>query len=40
VLLGEDLRDLGAAVAGRLLAAQGGSVAVEAETLHVALVGA
>jgi signal transduction histidine kinase len=40
VLLGEDLRDLGAAVAGRLLAAQGGSVTVEAETLHVALVGA
>src|SRR5919201_921420 len=40
VLLGEDLRDLGAAVARRLLAALGGSVAVEAETLHVALVGA
>ena len=37
VLLGEDLRDLGAAVAGRLLAAQGGSVAVEGEILRIAL---
>ena len=39
VVLGQDLRDLGAAVAGRVLAAQGGSVAVEGETLHVALAG-
>ena len=39
VLLGEDLRDLGAAVAVRMLAAQGGSVAVEGETLRVTLTG-
>jgi signal transduction histidine kinase len=39
VVLGEDLRDLGAAVAVRLLAAQGGSVAVEGETLRVTLTG-
>jgi len=39
VLIGEDLRDLGAAVAVRLLAAQGGSVAVEGETLRIVLTG-
>jgi signal transduction histidine kinase len=39
VVLGEDLRDLGAAVAIRLLEAQGGSVAVEGETLRLALTG-
>jgi signal transduction histidine kinase len=39
VVLGVDLRDLGAAVAVRLLAAQGGSVAVEGEILHIALTG-
>jgi signal transduction histidine kinase len=39
VVLGEDLRDLGAAVAVRLLAAQGGSVAVEGETLRITLTG-
>ncbi len=33
VLLGEDLRDLGAAVAVRVVQAHGGTVAVEAETL-------
>ena len=37
VVLGEDLRDLGAAVAALLVRALGGSVAVEAETLHVRL---
>jgi len=37
VVLGEDLRDLGAAVAALLVRALGGSVAVEAETLHVSL---
>jgi signal transduction histidine kinase len=37
VVLGEDLRDLGAAVAVRLLRAQGGSVAVEGETLRITL---
>jgi signal transduction histidine kinase len=37
VVLGEDLRDLGAAVAVRLIKAQGGSVAVEDETLKVRL---
>jgi signal transduction histidine kinase len=35
VLLGEDLRDLGAAVAVRVVQARGGSVAVEGETLTV-----
>ena len=35
VLLGEDLRDLGAAVAVRVVRARGGSVAVEGETLTV-----
>ena len=34
VLLGEDLRDLGAAVAVSVVDARGGSVAVEGETLH------
>ena len=37
VVLGEDLRDLGAAVAVRLVRALGGSVAVDGETLHVRL---
>jgi signal transduction histidine kinase len=37
VVLGTDLRDLGAAVAVRLLEAQGGAVAVEGETLQVVL---
>ena len=37
VVLGEDLRDLGAAVAVRLVNALGGSVSVEEETLHVCL---
>jgi len=37
VVLGEDLRDLGAAVAVRVLRALGGAVAVEGETLRVAL---
>jgi K+-sensing histidine kinase KdpD len=35
VVLGEDLRDLGAAVAVRLLRAQGGSVELEGETLRI-----
>ena len=37
VVLGEDLRDLGAAVAVRLIRAQGGSVALEGDTLKVRL---
>lgn len=37
VVLGEDLRDLGAAVAVRLVAALGGSVSLEGETLTVRL---
>jgi signal transduction histidine kinase len=37
VVLGEDLRDLGAAVAGRLVAHLGGSLSVEGETLVVRL---
>ena len=37
VLLGEDLRDLGAAVAVRVVQARGGSVAVEGETLTIRL---
>ena len=37
VLLGEDLRDLGAAVAVRLLRAQGGSVERDGETLNIRL---
>jgi hypothetical protein len=38
VVLGEDLRDLGAAVAVRLLRAQGGSVELDGETLRIGLV--
>jgi len=37
VLLGEDLRDLGAAVAVRLIRAHGGSVDLTGETLHIRL---
>jgi len=37
VVLGEDLRDLGAAIAVRLIRAQGGSVALDGETLRVRL---
>lgn len=37
VVLGEDLRDLGAAVAVRLIQAQGGSVSLEGETLRIRL---
>jgi signal transduction histidine kinase len=37
VVLGEDLRDLGAAVAVRLIRAGGGSVEVEGETLRIRL---
>jgi signal transduction histidine kinase len=37
VLLGEELRDLGAAVAVQVIRAQGGSVAVEGEVLTVRL---
>ena len=37
VLLGEDLRDLGAAVAVRALRAQGGSVELDGETFRIAL---
>jgi signal transduction histidine kinase len=37
VVLGEDLRDLGAAVAALLVRALGGSVTVDGETLHVRL---
>jgi signal transduction histidine kinase len=37
VLLGEDLRDLGAAVAVRLLRAQGGSVELAGDTLQLRL---
>jgi signal transduction histidine kinase len=39
VVLGDDIRDLGAAVAGRLIAALGGSVELEGETLHILLPG-
>jgi len=35
VVLGDDLRDLGAAVAVRLLRAQGGSVELDGETLRI-----
>ena len=38
VLLGEDLRDLGAAIAVRLIRAQGGSVTLDGEMLRVRLV--
>jgi signal transduction histidine kinase len=37
VVLGEELRDLGAAVAGRLIAALGGSLELDGETLRVRL---
>jgi signal transduction histidine kinase len=37
VVLGEDLRDLGAAVAVRLVRTLGGSVALEGETLQITL---
>jgi signal transduction histidine kinase len=37
VVLGEDLRDLGAAVGARLIARLGGSLAVEGETLTIRL---
>ena len=37
VVLGEDLRDLGAAIAVRLIRAQGGSVALDGETLRIRL---
>jgi signal transduction histidine kinase len=37
VLLGEDLRDLGAAVAVRVIRARGGSVELDGETLEVRL---
>ena len=37
VLLGEDLRDLGAAVAVQVLRALGGDVRVERETAEIAL---
>ena len=37
VLLGEDLRDLGAAVAVRVIQARGGGVAVDGETLTIRL---
>jgi len=37
LVLGEDLRDLGAAVAVRLIRAQGGSIALEGDTLRVRL---
>jgi hypothetical protein len=37
VVLGDDLRDLGAAVAVRLVRRLGGSVAVDGETLAIRL---
>ena len=37
VVLGEDLRDLGAAIAVRLIRAQGGSVTLDDETLRIRL---
>jgi signal transduction histidine kinase len=37
VVLGEDLRDLGAGVATRLIDAQGGSLTLEGETLRIEL---
>jgi len=37
VVLGEDLRDLGAAVAVRVITAQGGSVGLDGDTLTVSL---
>ena len=37
VVLGDDLRDLGAGVAGRLIRALGGSLALDGETLRITL---
>jgi signal transduction histidine kinase len=37
VVLGEDIRDLGAAVAGRLIVALGGTIEVEGDTLRIGL---
>ena len=37
VVLGDDVRDLGAAVAGRLITALGGSLVLEGETLRIRL---
>jgi signal transduction histidine kinase len=37
VVLGEDIRDLGAAVAGRLIVALGGSLELDGETLRIRL---
>jgi signal transduction histidine kinase len=37
VVLGADVRDLGAAVAGELVAVLGGSLALDGETLHIRL---
>ena len=37
VVLGEDVRDLGAAVAGRLVRALGGDIELDGETLHIRL---
>ena len=37
VVLGEDLRDLGAAVAVLLVRALGGTISLDGETLHVGL---
>ena len=37
ILLGEELKDLGAAAAGRLIEALGGSLTLEGERLHVRL---
>ena len=39
VLLGEDLRDLGAAIAGLAIRAQGGEVELAGQELHVRLPG-
>jgi signal transduction histidine kinase len=39
VITAEELRDLGAAVAGRAIEALGGSLSLRAETLHVRLAG-
>jgi hypothetical protein len=39
VLLGEDLRDLGAAIAGLAIRAQGGDITLGGDELHVRLPG-
>ena len=39
IVLGDDLRDLGAAVGRRVVEALGGSVSLDGETLHVRLAG-